>query len=730
MLPAQANTTIASKIPSYTDYWAAGLAVIPLNNGVPLKGSNISRIWTENWKPSEDDLFDWSLSPTPEFAIVCGKVSGVVAVDLDHVTDIEMERVKRILGETPCAKVGSKGLTLFYKYNNEINTNFGSNPVKVELLSDRRQTTIPPSKHRSKDLHYKWVGKPLLECHKDLPKLPHNWKELLDSALSIVRPPEREYKRIDYDFSPSYQDALDALNHCDPNCSNDVWVQIGMAFRAEVGDAGFHDFDIWSSKGASYDKKTIRARWKSFNSRSITYGTLVHFAQQGGYKVPRKEAIARATLSPEEYSRSKLAYQAEIVEESEEIPELITKAPRLIRLLAEWMYKSAPHPQPMLSLGAAITTVGFLMGRDFMCEGSGIKANLYSICIAGSQEGKQEIVTRARTVMKEFDLMKNYQTSWTSGAAIENVMSQTDGQVFYITDEMGILMNQLVGKHTSANQQEAVAILLRLYTENYFKGKAYAKSADQETVEIANPFVSICGFTQREPFFDAMTSMQAHTGVLNRMCLFKAPDVRPKYNPNNTTADRYLIPDEVKKELKLLQEKVPQLKVGKEYISHAKEVGFTDEAKEMLHDIIIGVDERFRKSQMEGENIHLFIGRVPEVIQKVALIGSCGTIITKEVMLWAKSIVDYTVGLMIKYSSDIVDSDFERKKNQALQFIMKRGGTVTKTDFTNCCKVFHNRKEREDILADLIDAGKLEVVKIETSSKPHTAYRIVKAPIE
>lgn len=726
MLPAQANAITASKIPTYSDYWNAGLPVIPLNNGVPLKGSAIAKIWNENWKPSEDDLFVWELNPNPEFALICGKVSGVVALDCDHVTDIELERIKRVLGETPCAKVGSKGITFFYKYNGAPSCNFGSNPVKVEFISDKRQVTIPPSKHRSKDLYYKWVGKPLLECYKELPELPQNWRDLLDSALSIVRAPEKEYKRSDYDTPPSYDEAVEMLNYCDPNCSNDAWVQIGMAFRNEVGDAGFHDFDKWSSAGASYDKTTIRSRWKSFNSRSITYGTLVYHAMQNGYKPQRKNEYTRITLSPEEYSRSKLAYQADVLEESEEIPELVTKAPRLIRLLTEWMYKSAPHPQPMLSLGAAITTVGFLMGRDFMCEGSGIKANLYSICIAGSQEGKQEIVTRTRTVMKEFQMMKNYQTSWTSGAAIENVMSQTDGQVFYITDEMGILMNQLVGKHTSANQQEAVSILLRLYTENYFKGKAYAKSAEQEVVEIANPFVSICGFTQREPFFEAMTSMQAHTGVLNRMCLFKAPDVRPKYNPNNSTADRYTIPEEVRKELELLKDAVPQLRVGKEYISHAKEVSFTDEAREMLHDIIIGVDERFRKSQMEGENIHLFIGRVPEVIQKVALIGSCGTIITKDVMVWAKAIVDYTVGLMIKYSSDIVDSDFERKKNQALQFVMKRGGTVTKTEFSNYCRVFRDRREKEEVIRDLLEGGRLEVVKVNSA----TAYRIVKTPTE
>ena len=318
--------------------------------------------------------------------------------------------------------------------------------------------------------------------------------------------------------------------------------------------------------------------------------------------------------------------------------------------------------------------------------------------------------------------MKSYQTSWTSGSAIENMMEQTNGQVFYITDEMGILMSQLVGKHTSANQQEAVSILLRLYTENYYKGKGYAKSADQQPVEIADPFVSICGFTQREPFFEAMSSMQAHTGVLNRMCLFKAPDIRPKYNVNNSYADRYSLPEDLKDSLQALRDSLPQYRVSGEYVPQAKEIPFTEEARQLLQEIIIKTDERFSKSQLAGENIHLFIGRSPEVIQKVALIGSCGEIITKDILLWAKSVVDYTVGLMIAYSGDIVDTDFDRKKNKVIEFIRKRGGSIGKTDLNNCCKVFSSRKEREDIIADLIDAGRIDIIEDKSEGRSKIVY--------
>ena len=113
------------------------------------------------------------------------------------------------------------------------------------------------------------------------------------------------------------------------------------------------------------------------------------------------------------------------------------------------------------------------------------------------------------------------------------------------------------------------------------------------------------------------------------------------------------------------------------------------------------------------------------MIQKVALIGSCGAIITLEVLLWAKAVVDYTIGIMIQYSSDIVDTDFDRKKNKTIEFIKKRGGSVSKTDLANNCRVYHSRREREDVINDLFDAGRIELAEDKTQGRSKILYRVV-----
>lgn len=710
----------------YSKYWAAGLAVIPEKRGypqIPSINNKWGKIYQEGWKPSDEDLLEWELGDL-NCALVCGEPSGVIAIDVDDATKGERERIIELFGDTPCKKFGSKGITLFYAHNGEKNHNWiKDKKLKVELLSTGRKTTIPPSIHSKTKKPYKWIGKDLLSSER-LPKLPEDYEKRGNSVFNIVKKPEPVYPKIAYDREPTYEEAVKALGYCDPSCSNDEWIRIGMSLRKLLGDAAFTDFDNWSSAGFNYNKKDVRTRWRSFNSHSINPGTLFYFANKhGGYQPPRQtERVTITTTDPSQYSKRRLAEKAQKLEESNKVPDLVTNAPRLIRSVTEYLYKTAIYPQPMLSLGAAITTVGFLMGRNFVCQGSGIKANLYTVCIAGSQEGKQEIVTRCRTIMKEFDLMKNYQTAWTSGSAIENVMEQTDGEVFYITDEMGILMGQLVGKYTNSNQQEAVSTILRLYTENYYKGKSFSKSADRKEVIIENPFVSICGFTQREPFFEAMSSIQADTGVLNRMCLFKAPDVRPPYNLAFDYKDRNRLPDNLKTELQTLRDNVLQYKVNGKYVSQPKEVPFTEEAKKMMLDITLKTSEKFSELQAEGDNIHLLFGRTPEVVQKVALIGSCGDIITEEVLQWALAVVEYTVGLMVTHSKDIVDTEFDRKKNKVIEFIKKRGGSVAKGELTAKCRVFDSRREREDVLMDLIEAGRLEIGEENTEGRSKLVY--------
>jgi hypothetical protein len=65
------------------------------------------------------------------------------------------------------------------------------------------------------------------------------------------------------------------------------WLQIGQAIHSQHPDeTGLRIWDKWSAKGKRYEDGECAARWNGFKSYGpIRVGTLIHYAQQGGYQV-------------------------------------------------------------------------------------------------------------------------------------------------------------------------------------------------------------------------------------------------------------------------------------------------------------------------------------------------------------------------------------------------------------------------------------------------------------
>lgn len=68
----------------------------------------------------------------------------------------------------------------------------------------------------------------------------------------------------------------------------EVWLQVGMALKAEFGDGAFDAWDRWSEGAANYDAKACRASWRGFRARpgGVTIGTVIKLALDGGYRFP------------------------------------------------------------------------------------------------------------------------------------------------------------------------------------------------------------------------------------------------------------------------------------------------------------------------------------------------------------------------------------------------------------------------------------------------------------
>lgn len=261
----------------FAEFLLRGLPVVPLRKGIPQVE------WSRYYDamPTMDEARGWDEAGHKEYAVLCGKQSSVIALDID--TD-DTALFYTLAGNTPLRKVGSKGFTAFYRYNGERSQSWGG---IVELLSDKRLTTIPPSPHRKTGIPYVWVDS---DSFDNLPTINPDFFTFMDAKYP--RPAQRAWvPPVEYgDSKVDLSDAAEMLDYITSDCPRDDWVQVGMALRDEFGDAACHLWHNWSQKaGKRYNHNDAQSAWRSFSGHGVTIGTLVYLAKQGGWLPKQKE---------------------------------------------------------------------------------------------------------------------------------------------------------------------------------------------------------------------------------------------------------------------------------------------------------------------------------------------------------------------------------------------------------------------------------------------------------
>ncbi len=668
----------------FQEFLSRGLCVIPLRKGLPQVE------WSRYYDamPTADEAKGWDDAGHREYALLCGKQSGVIGLDID--TD-DTSLFYTLAGDTPLRKVGSKGFTAFYRYNGELNNAWGSIPgggPLVALLADKRLTTIPPSPHRVTGKNYTWLEG---DSFNDLPTINPDFFTFMDAKYP--KPVRKIWTAppVTYDSKVDLSDAADMLDYISSDCPRDSWIEIGMALRDEFGDAACHLWHNWSQKaGKRYNHNDAQSAWRSFSGHGVTIGTLWHHADKGGWRPKYREPVGGFEVD--------ISYIFEKKKSTEDRPTKI-KVGGMVGLIADWITETAISPQPSLSLSAAIAFVSMIKGGRVCHQMRGARTNLMCISMAPTGSGKDWPQEAIDHLAIELGMDKHLMAKPTSGTALLKGIEKSGGIALLKVDEVGRYMGHITSKNAQSFQSEIGDYMIELFSSSTrtFRGKQYADEKANPSIIIKNPHFCCYGSSVPEKFKQACQSSTVIDGFLNRWLMFSSttwPDrdftAKQTISPQVVDAIRYWMGNN---ELSIDAYGAP---------TKPKVLSFTPEAFDVFKEFEA---EQHTLVKTTPHPFNAMYVRSAEQVVKLSLVLTDDDAIGINELQSAIDIVRQSNAHIMDFAKGITDNDHEARVAYVLD-VIKRCGTISREHLTYKTRKLSNR-ERKEVVEQLIESGEV-----------------------
>jgi len=624
----------------------------------------------------------WTRWPNANIGV---SAAGLVIIDIDSKGDVrwpedeeracELVESARAISVTP-----SGGRHFFFRRPDGVSWRCSVRKlaVNVDVRTDGGYVVVPPSKLLAGA--YVWLKE--LDTAKEFLSTPPRWLcDLLDER-------EREYASK---VNKSAQ--LDETRVIEEGARNDVLFRIGAKLRS----IGFDFEEIYSALSV-VNRRRCRPQLDDIEVR--------HIAESAS----RYDANAIETALVEcRYAQivESEKVEDEIVEFAKPSEEFVDRAPGILALICRYILDTAYRPQPMLSLGSALSFVSVLCGAHCIADEYGTTTNLYCVGVGPSGCGKERTRQAIRDIAKASGVLELVgPEDIASGSGLLRALERSRAQLFQL-DEFGRFLSTTHNAYSSPHLYNVTTLLLKLYTSAnvVFTGVAYA-DVDKTRV-IDRPHVALWGTTVPEDFFRSISRSSIKSGLLSRILLFESRDRTTHQRPADKT-----VPHEIVDFVRSL---------GNVVVSYSRPAGaIFDSYLEKFEEYALRVREPYSS----------LWARAYEAARKLSIIGAVaeGNVIVRDsVAQWACELAEAIVGRTIAVvTQKLAESAFEAKRNEVLEFIRERG-TVTKTDL---CARFRGIRpsERDEILRSLAEEEEIEIEvgsRIGERGRPKTTVRYV-----
>ena len=690
------------------EFTDAGYSVIPdkfASKQPAIKG------WTnycEN-KPTDQEIENWSNSFEESNVAVClGKASGIVAIDFDS-NDPEIARIMELV--TPSSRVekkGTKGWTRFYRWHPGIKTdNLKLNGnIIFEVLSDGKKTTIPPSKHPS-GTSYEWVGESLLTVRpEELGRFPIN---IINTVRELLLTKTNHAETIEY--NKVVQGRNDLMSKYAAEVTKEE-NELGIIINKLV------EFDLANNEPPLFTDST------EFGCDDAVTNALHFFASHlssWNSKRFNNNQSYEHIIIPKEGVEGKLKSEASENSSNPELP----KAEGVLAAIINYILTNSYIEQPSFAFSAALSLIATLSGRKFEFEG--VAPNLYLLNVAPSGSGKNAPQEKIKEVL--IDAKCDYllgSGDYVSDASLMDGLPESPVRLDIIDEAGGMLKS--VNRGGATYNGKMADILAELFTTStsIFLGR---QTAEGNKGRALRPNVNLLCSTTPTGLSEGVTVSAIEKGLMGRFLIFigdgdkKARRVEHPTRLDNTTILK----------LQQLASYQPE-KSDKVIAGHAQDITFltkTEQANTMLQHAF----EEFDKLRIdsEGNDVMLpIISRLYQQMLKVTMIHAISRQIFKDVPEVDHNDVTFgyqTVQYFYHHMKNIVEqcvfsNKTEQNVQKVLNVITKNKEGLTKRGLSNRTR-FLKKKERNEILEDLLEAGQIEYVQLKFDGRVNYVYRRV-----
>lgn len=716
---------------------ARGYSVIPLAPGS--KYPALDR-WSEFCSRLPDDTeharwMDWRAANA---GLCLGSASGVMALDFDDDVDGLHARILSLVPESPVAKRGAKGFTAFYRFTGQRSHGYSVRGVRVlDVLSQGRQTVLPPSLHPAGGA-YQWVtARTLADVSPD--DLPEITPEAMQAVVSLFRPEPARAQPTTYNEpyrEAGADDIREALRHI-PSDDYDLWIRMGMALREHMGDRGMAIWEQWSATSSKYSAPEIPKKWRSFRRTDITIASLFYTAMDYGYipasrmpdhpDTPRVVIEEGGNLRP--VSRIVTTPQADTPRPSPATGHSdILNPPGLVGRIAAWINETSIYPQPVLAVAASVACVGVAMAHKVQSP-TRLRTNFYMMGLAPSGAGKDHARDCVTTLLIRSGLEALVSGIPASGAGLLTSLREGGGRCLIQWDEFGRVLKNLTHKNAGSHQRDILTYLIELFSsaKSMYAGVQYANhDGKMKRTPIDQPCLSVYATTVPERFFQSLTSDDAIDGFLARWLVLESKDYTLK--PATPKGDVNDPPDELLEALRRWKEAPsnydPKGNIDGVLRIHPMTVSYCPEAEALID----GYSERMRRQAAEESEsrsgLAAIYARCAEHAIKLALVAHEGDQIGVDAMRWGIAMSDFCARYMADaVKQNVAESEYERTLNKVLSAVRSAGGEwIDSARLINRTRSLRYR-ERNEVLAALIESGEVERREIASSTKTAYQYR-------